>query len=323
MKLATLNNHTRDGQLIVVDKQLKQFAYANDIAKTMQEALDNWSQVNTSLEERYHALNEKRIDSFPFEVNNVLSPLPRAYQWADASAYVTHVELMRKTRGETLPENFWVDPLMYQGGSDHFFSPREKIAGFDPKWGIDFEAEVAVITNDVKMGTSVEDAGKQILLIMLANDVSLRYLIPSELAKGFGFFQGKPASAFSPVAVTPDELGSAWRDYKVHLPMRTYYNEKLFGQPNAGVDMVFNFAQLIAHAAKTRELCAGSIIGSGTVSNSDHSVGSSCIAEVRMLEKLKFGEAKSHFMQPEDSVRIEMLDESGHNIFGSIEQEVI
>jgi fumarylacetoacetate (FAA) hydrolase len=251
-----------------------------------------------------------------------MAPLPRAYQWADGSAYVNHVELVRKARGATMPESFWEEPLMYQGGSDDFLGPMDDIALAHEEWGIDFEAEVAVIVDDVPMGASADDAYLHIRLLMLANDVSLRNLIPAELAKGFGFLQSKPATSFSPVAVTPDELGDAWKQAKLHLPLRSTWNGRLVGQPDAGTDMVFNFAQLVAHLCKTRNARAGSIIGSGTVSNKDASRGYSCIAEQRCLETIETGEAVTSFMRFGDTIRIEMLDEKGKSIFGAIEQTV-
>jgi fumarylacetoacetate (FAA) hydrolase len=258
----------------------------------------------------------------PFDPRECASPLPRAYQWADGSAYVTHVELVRKARGAEMPSSFWTDPLMYQGGSDSFIGPCDPIVANDEAWGIDFEGEVAIITDDVPMGCVATDAERHIKLLMLVNDVSLRNLIPAELAKNFGFFQSKPASAFSPVAVTPDELGQAWSDAKVHLPLTVTYNGANFGQPNAGEDMTFSFAQLIAHAAKTRALCAGSIVGSGTVSNKSGNVGSACLAEKRTLETIEQGAAKTPFMKFGDGIRIEMFDPAGHSIFGAIDQKV-
>lgn len=320
MKLASLK-HGRDGQLIVVSKDLTKACHADHIAPTLQAALDNWATVRPKLEELSYNLHDGAA-SFAFNPAKCASPLPRAYQWADGSAYVNHVELVRKARNAELPPSFWTDPLMYQGGSDSFLGPHEDILMESDAWGIDFEAEVAVITNDVPMGVPAADAGKHIKLIMLANDVSLRGLIPDELAKGFGFFQSKPSTAFSPVAVTPDELGSAWSDTKVHLPLISTLNGTEFGHPNAGVDMVFNFATLVAHAAKTRPLCAGTIIGSGTVSNKDRSVGSSCIAERRLLEKINSGESKTPFMKFGDHIKMEMPDAHGHSMFGSIDQRV-
>lgn len=322
MKLATLKSaHSRDGELCVVNTQLTFAVKVNDIAPTLQIALENWAKVYKPLQEVYHALNEGLIShAFPYEPKQWLSPLPRAYQWADGSAYVNHVELVRKARGAEMPANFWTDPLLYQGGSDNFLAPTENISMAEESYGIDFEAEIAIITDDVPMGVSKEQAASHIKLIMLVNDVSLRNLIPAEINKGFGFFQSKPSSAFSPIALTPDELGVSWKDSRVHLPLLSILNEKLFGQPNAGVDMTFSFADLIAHAAKTRSLAAGCIIGSGTVSNLDRSKGSSCIAEKRMLEILESGEAKTPFMHFGDKIRIEMLNEQGQSLFGVIEQ---
>lgn len=323
MKLATLNNKTRDGQLLVVNRALTHAVTVEDIAPTLQHALDHWQQCAPLLQARYAKLNANELsNTLDFNALSLCSPLPRAYQWADGSAYVNHVELVRKARGAVMPENFWHDPLMYQGGSDTFLAPHADIPLQDEKWGLDFEAEVAVITLDVAQGIHQQAAGNAICLIMLVNDVSLRNLIPDELAKGFGFFQSKPSSAFSPVAVTPDELGEAWHDGKVHLPLVSHLNGKLFGAPEAGVDMTFNFNTLIAHAAKTRSLAAGSIIGSGTVSNYDRSKGSSCIAEVRMLETIQHGKPVTPFMKAGDSIRIEMFDKSNHSIFGAIQQSV-
>lgn len=323
MKLASLN-HGRDGQLVVVSRDLTQAAHAHEIAPTLQFALDNWDQVEPDLQHIYRNLNDGVArDVFPFNPALCASPLPRAYQWADGSAYVNHVELVRKARGAEMPESFWTDPLIYQGMSDKFLAPNQNIEVADEDWGIDFEAEIAVVTNDVPMGTRTEEVHGHIKLLMLVNDVSLRNLIPPELAKGFGFFQSKPASAFSPVAVTPDELGENWHDYKVHHRLSVYHNNQLFGQPDAGTDMSFNFAELIQHAAKSRHLSAGTIIGSGTVSNKDRTSGSCCIAERRMLEIIDSGSASTPFMQFGDTVKIEMLDSNGHSIFGAIEQTVV
>lgn len=324
MKLATLDNGTRDGQLLVVNKDLTKAVLVPNIAKTMQVALDDWHKHKSALEQVYIELNQNtRTDAFDFDCKQVKSPLPRAYQWADGSAYVNHVELVRKARGATMPDNFWIDPLMYQGGSDNFLSPYEDIVVVDLAHGVDFEAEVAVITTDVPMACDQKTAENAIALVMLVNDVSLRNLIHNELAKGFGFYNSKPASSFSPVAVTVDELGEAWQDGKVHLPLVSTLNNKEFGRPNAGVDMTFNFPRLIAHAAQTRELSAGSIIGSGTVSNIDRSSGSSCIAEKRMLETINTGKPTTSFMQADDVIRIEMFDKHNHSIFGAIEQKVV
>lgn len=325
MKLATLKNATRDGQLVVVNKNLTQATPVPQIAKTLQAALDNWSVCAKQLTEVYDRLNQGS-SSHPileFRQEAASAPLPRAYQWADGSAYVNHVELVRKARGAEMPPEFWTDPLMYQGGSDCFLGPYDDIQVKDLAWGVDFEAEIAIITSDVPLGANPALAAEKICLLMLVNDVSLRNLIPAELTKGFGFFQSKPSSSFSPVAVTPDELGSAWDGRKIHLPLMSYLNNKLFGHPNAGVDMTFDFPQLIAHAAKTRALGAGTIIGSGTVSNLDRSKGSSCIAEKRMLEILADGKPSTPFMQSGDEIRIEMLDHTNQSIFGSIKQKIV
>lgn len=334
MKLASLKNNSRDGRLVVVSRDLSQCVEVSEIAATLQDLLDNWDGLADRLQAIYDKLNRGEIaQAQAFSQQDCESPLPRAYQWADGSAYVNHVELVRKARGAEIPESFWTDPLMYQGGSDDFIGPCDDIALPSDKWGIDFEAEVAVVTADVPMGVTAEDAGQHIRLLMLVNDVSLRGLIPGELAKGFGFFQSKPASAFSPVAVTPDELGEAWQDSKVHLPLMSYYNDELFGKPQAGQDMTFNFAQLVAHAAKTRNLGAGAIIGSGTVSNkqgTEHGsaikeggVGYSCIAELRMIETIRDGKATTDFMQFGDTIRIAMCDKDGADIFGVIDQKVV
>lgn len=320
MKLASLK-HGRDGQLVIVSADLTKAVMATDIAPTLQAALDDWDHVKNVLEDRAQKLADGTADHIiDFDPKHCASPLPRAYQWADGSAYVNHVELVRKARGAELPDSFWTDPLMYQGGSDSFIGPYDDILAESEDWGIDFEAEIAVITGDVPMGVSEEEAGKYIRLIMLCNDVSLRNLIPAELAKGFGFFQAKPSSSFSPVAITPDELRDVWQDYRINLPVTIHLNGEKFGAPLAGEDMIFNFAKLIAHAAKTRPLCAGSIIGSGTVSNKGQVHGSGCLAEVRMLEKIETGEFKTPFMKFGDTVKLEMLDNNGKSIFGAIEQ---
>ncbi len=323
MKLASLKAGGRDGTLVVVSKDLARAVAVPEIAPTLQAALDDWSALAPRLADVSGRLDDDAMaDSVPFRSADAAAPLPRAYQWADGSAYVNHVELMRKARGAELPQSLWSDPLMYQGGSDAFLGPCDPIPAVDEDWGLDFEAEVAVITDDVPMGVDVATAAGHIRLVMLVNDVSLRGLIPGELAKGFGFFQSKPASAFSPVAVTPDELGAAWDGGKVNLPLRTYLSGELFGEPEAGTDMTFDFPTLIAHAARTRRLGAGTIIGSGTVSNLDRTRGSSCIAERRMLEVLNAGEALTPFMRAGDRVHIEMLDGEGHSVFGAIDQEV-
>lgn len=325
MKLATIKSpHTRDGLLCIVSRDLSRAVLVPEIATSLQQALDNWQAVKPRLEAVYQKLNATTLpESFAFDPKECEAPLPRAYQWADGSAYVNHVELVRKARGASMPDSFWTDPLMYQGGSDTFIGPHDPIQVNDERYGIDFEAEVAVITDDVPMNVRKEHAGQHIQLLMLVNDVSLRNLIPDELAKGFGFFQSKPASSFSPVAITPDELGEAWRDSKVHLPLHSTLNGEPFGSPNAGIDMTFSFADLIAHAAKTRFLSAGTIIGSGTVSNTDRTTGSSCIAEKRMLELLNEGAIRTPFMSYGDTIRIEMLDKYGSSIFGAIDQKVV
>ncbi len=324
MKLATLKSaSSRDGELCVVNQALTHAIRVPHIAGNMQYALDYWQQVEPELQKIYQQLNEQCLENtFAFDPKHCTSPLPRAYQWADGSAYVNHVELVRKARGAEMPEDFWTNPLMYQGGSDTFLGPRDPILAADEAYGIDFEAEVAVITDDVPMGIDAEDASKHIKLLMLVNDVSLRNLIPGELAKGFGFFQSKPSSSFSPVAITPDELAQSWDGQRVHLPLLSHLNGTLFGQPDAGVDMTFSFTELVQHAAKTRALSAGTIIGSGTVSNLDRSKGSSCIAEKRMLEIIEQGQAKTPFMHFGDTIRIEMLDKQGKSLFGAIEQTV-
>lgn len=324
MKLATLKNNTRDGQLVVVSRDLKHAVAVPNIAKTMQAALDDWDKIEPELQNVYERLNKNEIkDAISFNPQKAEAPLPRAYQWADASAYVNHVELVRKSRGVDMPASFWTDPLMYQGGSDSFLGPRDDIPIANLEWGLDFEGEVAVITRDVAMGITPAQAANKIILIMLVNDVSLRNLAMPELTKGFGFFQSKPSTAFSPVAVTPDELSTAWDGKKVNLPITIHFNDKLFGQPNAGVDMVFDFPTLVAHAAKTRRLTSGTIIGSGTISNKDRSAGSACIVEKRTLETIATGKPETPYMQLDDRVRIEMLDKNGGNIFGSIDQKAV
>ena len=324
MKLATLKSSTRDGRLIVVDRKLSCFTPVPAIAKNLQDAIDQWDDIAPELDRIYRALNNQEIaDTEPFDSQLLTAPLPRAPQWLDGSAYLSHVERVRKARGADMPRSFLTDPLMYQGGSDILLGPNDPIAVREESWGIDFESEVAVIVKDTPSGVSDEQAPSHILLLMLVNDISLRNLIPDEIAKGFGFLHGKPPSAFSPVAVTPDELGDAWQDSKLHLPLYTYLNNEKFGEPNAGVDMQFSFAQLISHAAKTRPLSAGTIIGSGTVSNQDLNKGCSCLAERRVLEIIESGKARTSFMPDGDEVRIEMLDHDGQSIFGAINQKVI
>jgi fumarylacetoacetate (FAA) hydrolase len=337
MKLATLKQGGRDGTLVVVSRDLAYCQAVGEISRTLQQALDHWDEVRPRLERVYDMLNQGAPQqtarhAIAFDPRLCHSPLPRAYQWLDGSAYLNHVELVRRARGAELPPEFLVDPLMYQGGSDSFVGPRDPVLVGDEAWGIDFEGEVAAITGDVPIGATPDACARQIRLLMLVNDISLRNLIPAELAKGFGFLQSKPASAFSPVAVTPDELGPAWSNTRVHLPLEVELNGAPFGRPNAAVDMSFNFAQLIAHAAKTRELEAGSVVGSGTVSNRQGSlfgssvanggVGYCCIAEVRMYETIEEGKPKTPFMRFGDRIRIEMKDSSGASIFGAIEQSV-
>jgi fumarylacetoacetate (FAA) hydrolase len=333
MKLASLKSG-RDGALVVVSKDLARMTSAADIAPTMQAAIDNWDRVLPRLRARYETLNSGAVEGEAFDQAACASPLPRAFQWADGSAYVNHVELVRKARGAEMPKTFWTEPLMYQGGSDTFLGPRDDIKfPTTDGWGVDFEAEVAVITSDVPMGVSAADAGSYIKLLMLVNDVSLRGLIPGELAKGFGFFQSKPSSAFSPVCVTPDELGDAWADTVLSLPLVSTLNGEMFGKPDAGIDMTFNFGQLIAHAAKTRVLGAGAVVGSGTVSNklddgpgkpvAEGGVGYSCIAEIRMIETIENGAPTTNFMAFGDQIAIEMFGADGGSIFGRIEQTVV
>ncbi len=333
MKLASLKAGGRDGTLVVVSRDLTRAIPVPEIARTLQAALDDWTALAPKLEEAYRALNADSSAGRPFDPAEAASPLPRAYQWADGSAYVNHVELVRKARGAEMPPSFWTDPLMYQGCSDSFLAPTDPISAATEAWGIDFEAEIAVITGDVPMGVSAEAARGQIRLLMLVNDVSLRNLIPAELGKGFGFFQSKPASSFSPVAVTPDELGDSWDGGKLHRPLVTTLNGEPFGKPDAGVDMTFDFPTLIAHAAKTRHLAAGSIIGSGTVSNKldggpgkpvgAGGVGYSCLAELRMIETIEHGAPKTPFMRFGDRVRIELFDKDGASVFGAIDQQVV
>ncbi|HNB28022.1 MAG TPA: fumarylacetoacetate hydrolase family protein [Alphaproteobacteria bacterium] len=334
MKLASLKSDGRDGRLHLVSRDLARAIPAR-AAPTLQAALDSWREIAPLLQvEAVELEHGRRGDAIAFDPAACASPLPRAYQWADGSAYVNHVELVRKARGAEMPASFWTDPLMYQGGSDSFLGPRDPIAMADEAWGIDFEAEIAVVTDDVPMGIGAERALGHVRLLMLVNDVSLRNLIPGELAKGFGFFQSKPSSALSPVAVTPDELGNTWRGGKLHLPLRSRLNGEPFGHPDAGTDMTFHFGQLIAHAARTRPLCAGTIIGSGTVSNKGADggpgrpvaaggAGYACIAEQRTVETLLNGQPTTPFLRFGDRVRIEMLDERGASIFGAIEQDVV
>jgi fumarylacetoacetate (FAA) hydrolase len=333
MKLATLKQGGRDGTLVVVSRDLTRCVPVPAIAATLQAALDDWNRLASRLGEVGAALEAGTVaGERRFEPAACHAPLPRAYQWADGSAYLNHVELVRKARGAVLPPELLTDPLLYQGGSDRMCGPRDPIFALSEDWGIDFEAEVAVVTGDVTMGASVDRCADAICLLMLVNDVSLRHLIPAELAKGFGFFQSKPATAFSPVAITPDELGDAWRDGRVHAPLTVQLNGELFGCPDAGRDMNFSFPELVAHAARTRELGAGTIVGSGTVSNrqgglhgssvANGGVGYCCLAELRMYETIENGHWLTPFMHFGDGVRIEMFDADGASLFGAIEQRL-
>ena len=323
MKLATLKDGSRDGMLAVVSRDLTQAHFANNIASTLQQVLDDWNFRSPPLEDLYATLNGgKARHAFDFNPRHCMAPLPRAFQWVDGSAYLNHVELVRKARGAEMPPSFFDDPLMYQGGSDDFLGPTDDAAFASTDWGIDFESEVAVITADVEMGTDAQAALDSVRLLMLANDWSLRHLIPAELGKGFGFLQSKPATAFSPVAVTPDEVGGAWKSGRLHLALESRWNGRRVGLCNAGPEMGFHFGQLIAHVAKTRRLRAGSVVGSGTVSNKDWANGYSCVAEKRAIETIENGAPKTAFMQFGDTIRIEMLGADGHSVFGAIDQRV-
>ncbi|MEO7013793.1 MAG: fumarylacetoacetate hydrolase family protein [Dokdonella sp.] len=323
MKLASLKEGGRDGTLIVVNRDLTQAVRATGIAATLQAALEDWSNTAPRLNALFEQLQAgKAVDSFALDVDKLASPLPRAYEFVDGSAYLPHVERVRRARGAEVPQSFYTDPLMYQATSASFLAPRDPILATSEDWGIDLEAEVIVVTDDVAMGVSPAKAAEHIQLIGLVNDVSLRGLIPGELAKGFGFLQSKPRSALSPVFVTPDELGDVWRDSKLHLPMRTWINEQWFGEAEAGVDMQFNFAELVAHVAKSRPLAAGTLIGSGTIANEDTGKGASCLAEQRTVETLRDGKPATPFLKFGDRVRIEMTDAAGNSVFGAIEQIV-
>jgi fumarylacetoacetate (FAA) hydrolase len=323
MKLATLRNGSRDGQLVVVSRDLTRALPVQRIAATMQEALDNWARCSTLLREAAQSLEQGSVAAGAFQVDRALAPLPRAYHWVDGSAYVNHVELVRKARGAEMPASFWTDPLVYQGGSDDFLGPTEDVPVASEEFGIDLEGEVAVITDDVPMGTTPHQARDYIKLLVLVNDWSLRNLIPAELGKGFGFYQSKPSTAFSPVAITPDELGDAWDGGKINLPLTVEINGAPFGKPEAGVDMTFDFPHLIAHITKTRKARAGTILGSGTISNYDRSRGCACLAERRTLELIEKGKPVTPFLKFGDRVRIEMLDAEGRSIFGAIDQVVV
>ncbi len=323
MKLATYKDGSRDGQLLVVSRDLATAHFATGIATRLQQVLDDWSFLSPQLEDLYATLNNgKARHAFAFDPRLCMAPLPRAYQWADGSAYLNHVELVRKARKAEVPATFYEDPLMYQGGSDDFIGPCDDARFASADWGIDFESEVAVVTGDVAMGVDADQALESIRLLMLVNDWSLRNLIPTELAKGFGFFQSKPATAFGPVAVTPDELGEAWSGGRLHLNVESQWNGKRVGLSAAGDEMSFHFGQLIAHMAKTRRVRAGSVVGSGTVSNKDWARGYSCIAEKRAIETIEHGEPKTAFMQNDDRIRIEVKGRDGHSVFGAIDQQV-
>lgn len=323
MKFATYKDGSRDGQLLVVSRDLTTAHFATGIADTLQQVLDDWNFLSPQLQDLYDQLNAERArHPFPFDPMQCMAPLPRAYQWADGSAFINHVELVRKARNAEVPASFYIDPLMYQGGSDDFLGPCDDVVVPSESMGIDFEAEIAVITGDVKMGTTPEQALDGIRLMMLANDVSLRNLIPAELAKGFGFFQSKPATAFSPVAITLDELGDAWDKGRVNLTLQSTWNDRRVGMCDAGPEMTFHFGQLIAHICKTRNVRAGSIVGSGTVSNKDWAKGYSCIAEKRCIETIQDGQPKTEFMRFGDTIRIEMKNKAGQSLFGAIEQAI-
>ena len=323
MKLGSISNNSRDGCPVLVDRCLRYMVPVKDVIDNWQLAIENWSAVSPKLEKIYEKLDKGLAKgAIPYDRSKLSAPFPRAYQWLDGSAYVTHVDLLRKARGVELPANFWVDPLMYQGGSDHFLGPCETIKIKDINWGVDFEGELAVVVDDVPLGISENKAEQHIKLIMLVNDISLRSLIPDELNKGFGFVHGKPPSAFGPLAITPDTIGQSWKDGKVHLPLLIKLNGKRVGFANAGVDMTFSFPELVAHAAKTRRLRAGTIIGSGTISNSDQQHGYSCIAEIRMIETTNEGAPHTPFLQYGDQITMEMLASDGQSLFGSLEQTV-
>lgn len=323
MKLGSLKEGGRDGTLIVVSRDLRSAVKASGIAPTLQAALDDWSNAAPRLNALSLELNAgKAADAFALDMSALAAPLPRAYEFVDGSAYLPHVERVRRARGAEVPESFYTDPLMYQATSAGFYGPRDPILAVSEDWGIDLEAEVIVVTDDVPMSVTPAEASRHIQLVGLVNDVSLRNLIPPELAKGFGFLQSKPRSALSPVLATPDELGDAWRDDKLHLPMRTWISGRWFGEAEAGVDMQFNFAKLIAHAAKTRPLAAGTIVGSGTIANQDTAKGASCLAEQRTVETLRDGKPATPFLKFGDSVRIDVTDTGGASLFGAIEQTI-
>lgn len=323
MKLATLRDGTRDGSLVIVSRDNTAYTSAKAISPTMQHALDHWDDLEPRLRELAQALEEHKVERTPVTLEDLQAPLPRAYEWIDGSAYINHIVLVRKARGAEPPETLETDPLVYQGGSGVLLGPTDDIVVPDEQWGADFEAEVGVILGDTPRGITRQEAASYIKLIVILNDVTFRNLIPPELAKNFGFFQSKPATAFAPFALTPDELGNAWQNGRIHLPLLTDYNGERFGDPEAGPEMHFSFIDLIMHLTKTRSYTAGTILGSGTVSNEDRARGSSCLAEQRMLEKIDSGEFKTPFMRAGDTVRIRMLDAKGHDLFGEISQKVV
>ena len=324
MKLATRKNNTRDGELLVVSQDNQKAVTVGSIAPHLQAVMDDWSEKAPQLSAVYEALNAgERSDAFPVNPDELHSPLPRSYAWIDGSAYINHVVLVRKARGAEPPATLRTDPLVYQGGSDTFLGPRDDIPLADTAWGCDFESEIVVVMDDTPQGVKAEDVGQYVRLVMLCNDVSLRNLIPGELAKGFGFFTSKPSSAFSPFALTPDELGDAWQEGRLHLPLITHYKGEKYGDPDAGPEMHFSFYDIVAHVCKSRSLGAGTLVGSGTISNEDRSRGSSCLAEKRMIEKIDTGEFTTPFMNYGDTVAIEMFNPQGHSLFGRIEQTVV
>ena len=323
MKLGTLKDASRDGKLAVVSRDGQRYLKAQAVCSTMQELLDNWDSLSPRVSDLFNKLEDNSSMGEKVVVSEFSAPLPRAYEWVDGSAYINHIVLVRKARGAEPPVTLKTDPLVYQGGSGKLLGPTDDIPFIEESYGLDFESEIVVFLSDTPMRVNSSDAGNYIKLLGLCNDVSLRGLIPGELQKGFGFFNSKPATAFAPFVVTPDELGSNWRDGRVHLDLSTEYNDKFFGNPNAGPEMFFSFEDIISHLTKTREFTAGTIVGSGTVSNEERSRGSSCIAEVRMIEKIETGSIQTPFMKPGDTVRIQMLDQSGNNIFGTIDQRVV
>ena len=324
MKLASLKVGGRDGTPVIVSRDMSRMVLATSVVTSVRDAIEDWERTEPMLLALNNKLEASEVNTIPYDPKVLASPFPRAFQWADGSAYLSHMRLVRKARGAEMPANSETDPMLYQGGSDGFLGPVDPIPCVDQDWGLDFEGEIAVVTDDVPMGCSPEQAKSHIKLIMLCNDISLRHVMRPELVKGFGFFQSKPASAFSPVCVTPDELGVAWTGGRVNLPLMTTYNGVEFGRVHAGIDLNFEFTDLIAHAARTRDLGAGTIIGSGTVSNEDHDeVGSNCLAEKRMIETIRSGEATTRFMEPGDTIRFEMLDSAGKSIFGAIDQTVV